>query len=319
MGFYLNKITSYKSEAISIPGVQQSNSDVIMPQIETEQCASLRWRDAWSIGDGATTVSCYGDQYISDKYNMLEDAPSSPKHHIYHHHHHHSDHNRSPKVVPKITEDDLDEIQESLESLLQSLHMHRKEFNRPEDLTLMTRDEIRAEKVAMQRELLKFEGMHGRPNTKEEKELMRHVYDRYRTVKRLLVDTLTPPLTSSLHRRYDDVMRDDVIVTSQIPDTPSTVDDLAEVTMMQQIEKNDHISPDLGVDELRKEQKQAKVKRKRLRRKLKDFEKEFEEQYSRKVSHNDRVVMAAEYAEYRDLKHKMRLLDALIDKHSGKP
>ena len=44
----------------------------------------------------------------------------------------------------------------------------------------MTRDEIRAEKVAMQRELLKFEGMHGRPNTKEEKEMMRHVYDRYR-------------------------------------------------------------------------------------------------------------------------------------------
>ena len=46
----------------------------------------------------------------------------------------------------------------------------------------MTRDEIRAEKVAMQRELLKFEGMHGRPNTREEKELMRHIYDRYRLV-----------------------------------------------------------------------------------------------------------------------------------------
>jgi len=199
--------------------------------------------------------------------------------------------------------------------------MHRKEFNRPEDLTLMTRDEIRAEKVAMQRELLKFEGMHGRPNTKEEKEMMRHVYDRYRTVKRLLVDTLTPPITSSLGRRFnDDVMRDDVLQVTQLPpDTPSTVEDLPVQVPHQQIEKNDHISPDLGVDELRREQRQAKIKRKRLRRKLKDFEREFEEQYDRKVMHSDRVVMAAEYAEYRDLKHKMRLLEALIDKQSLKP
>jgi len=51
---------------------------------------------------------------------------------------------------------------------------------RPEDLTLMTREQIRIEKAAMQRELLKHESRHGRPSTKEEKEIMRSVYERYR-------------------------------------------------------------------------------------------------------------------------------------------
>ena len=47
----------------------------------------------------------------------------------------------------------------------------------------MTREQIRLEKAAMQRELLKHESRHGRPSTKEEKEIMRSVYERYRLVQ----------------------------------------------------------------------------------------------------------------------------------------
>lgn len=44
----------------------------------------------------------------------------------------------------------------------------------------MTREQIKIEKIVMQRELLKHESCHGRPSSKEEKEIMRGVYERYR-------------------------------------------------------------------------------------------------------------------------------------------
>lgn len=51
----------------------------------------------------------------------------------------------------------------------------------------MALEELKEEKLSMQRELLKYEARYGRPSTKEEKQIMREIYDRYRAVKRLLV------------------------------------------------------------------------------------------------------------------------------------
>lgn len=45
---------------------------------------------------------------------------------------------------------------------------------------------MRAEKLALQKALLYFENIHGRPRSTEEKEVMKPLYDRYRAVKRLL-------------------------------------------------------------------------------------------------------------------------------------
>lgn len=57
---------------------------------------------------------------------------------------------------------------------------------RPYDITKMAVEELKEEKLSMQRELLKYERSHGRPSTREEKQTMRDVYDRYRDVKRIL-------------------------------------------------------------------------------------------------------------------------------------
>jgi len=45
---------------------------------------------------------------------------------------------------------------------------------------------VQEEKLAVQKALLHFEGIHGRPKSRDEKDLMRPLYDRYRTIKRLL-------------------------------------------------------------------------------------------------------------------------------------
>ncbi|XP_042902655.1 protein FAM13A [Parasteatoda tepidariorum] len=62
----------------------------------------------------------------------------------------------------------------------------RKENNRPETLEEMDRDQLVSEKIAVQKVLLNFESMHGRPSTKAGRELIRPLYDRYRSIKRLI-------------------------------------------------------------------------------------------------------------------------------------
>lgn len=57
---------------------------------------------------------------------------------------------------------------------------------RPARLEEMTRDQLVEEKLAMQKGLLYFENMFGRPNGKEDRDTVRPLYDRYRSLKRLL-------------------------------------------------------------------------------------------------------------------------------------
>ena len=61
----------------------------------------------------------------------------------------------------------------------------------------MTREEIQAEKIETQKELLSFEDKFGRPQTKLEKDLMRPLYDHYRKVKRILSKVTSTTSTGS--------------------------------------------------------------------------------------------------------------------------
>ncbi len=49
----------------------------------------------------------------------------------------------------------------------------------------MSGDQLVQEKRDVQKALLQFEKVHGRPVSREDKETMRPLYDRYRLVKRL--------------------------------------------------------------------------------------------------------------------------------------
>lgn len=57
----------------------------------------------------------------------------------------------------------------------------------------MTTQQVKEEKLAIQRVLLEFESVHGKPSTKSERDAIRPLYDRYRCVKRLLVRSGTFP------------------------------------------------------------------------------------------------------------------------------
>ncbi|KAM4584600.1 protein FAM13A isoform 2-T2 [Odontesthes bonariensis] len=88
-------------------------------------------------------------------------------------------------------------VESTLESILKKLQEKREEVNRPEDIKDMTREQIAAEKVALQKALLYYESIHGRPVTKNERQIMKPLYDRYRLVKQILCRASTIPVIGS--------------------------------------------------------------------------------------------------------------------------
>lgn len=83
---------------------------------------------------------------------------------------------KSPKLPEEST----------LEALRSKLQENREEDGRPEDIKDMTREQIGAEKLALQKALLYYESIHGRPVTKTERTVTRPLYERYRLVKQIL-------------------------------------------------------------------------------------------------------------------------------------
>ncbi|VDK40255.1 unnamed protein product [Taenia asiatica] len=77
-------------------------------------------------------------------------------------------------------------IMKAYDEIVQRLAEKRRVANRPERLIDMTLQELETEKLVIQRALLAFETAYGRPRERNDRVVMRPVYDRYRFVKRLL-------------------------------------------------------------------------------------------------------------------------------------
>lgn len=81
---------------------------------------------------------------------------------------------------------DLESMRNSLQDIEIQLRAKRKMKGRPNVMEEMTSDQLYTEKVDIQSALLQFEKLFGHPETEEEKSLTKEIYDRYRTVRRLV-------------------------------------------------------------------------------------------------------------------------------------
>ncbi|KAM4807525.1 protein FAM13A-like [Rhinophrynus dorsalis] len=104
------------------------------------------------------------------------------------------DEERKQEAVEKAAKPSIEATMESIQKKLQE---KRNEVNRPEDIKDMTRDQLAAEKVSLQKALLYYESIHGRPVTKNERQVMKPLYDRYRLFKQILYRTNTIPVIGS--------------------------------------------------------------------------------------------------------------------------
>lgn len=67
------------------------------------------------------------------------------------------------------------------------LREKRSAVGRPSELKSMNPVEMQDEKTALQKALLYYESLHGRPTTRKDRDLARPLYDRYRQVKRIVM------------------------------------------------------------------------------------------------------------------------------------
>ncbi|XP_073810950.1 protein FAM13A isoform X22 [Danio rerio] len=221
-------------------------------------------------------------------------------------------------------------VESTLETVTNKLQEKRKEAGRPEDIKDMTREQIGAEKVAIQKALLYYESIHGRPITKNERQVMKPLYDRYRLVKQILCRASAIPVIEEEDGSDDDDTRTQFTVTVK--------PELSMLGLLDQLDEDadgfispvDELSPSKNTTDMRlsnlhaatmqelvEELQEAREEKKRIRKNLREFEDQFFKQNGRNVQKEDRSPLAGEYNEYKHIKAKLRLLEVLISKQDS--
>ncbi|XP_078532236.1 protein FAM13A isoform X2 [Lissotriton helveticus] len=222
-------------------------------------------------------------------------------------------------------------VEETLESIQKKLQEKRAETNRSDDIKDLTRDEIASEKVALQKALLYYESIHGRPVTKIERQAMKPLYDRYRLVKQILYRASTIPVIEEEDGSDDENnVKEDFTVTmkasfsmrsflEQLEDDPdgfiSPADDKTASKTSQDLGLSNLHSA--SMPELMEQLHEAREEKKKIRKKLREFEDDFFRLNGRNVQKEDRSPMVDEYSDYKQMKAKMRLLEVLIGKRNA--
>ncbi|XP_016108654.1 protein FAM13B-like isoform X2 [Sinocyclocheilus grahami] len=98
--------------------------------------------------------------------------------------------------------------EETLELVQHCIQTKRAEDGWPEDVRKMTKEQLASEKTVLQKNLLYYEGIHGRPVTREERLIVKPLYDRYRLVKQMLTRvSITPIIASPSSKRRNQMLQ----------------------------------------------------------------------------------------------------------------
>ncbi|XP_059946238.1 protein FAM13C isoform X2 [Mesoplodon densirostris] len=164
--------------------------------------------------------------------------------------------------------------------------------------------------------------------TKQDKNLIKPLYDRYRIIKQILS---TPSLIPTIEEEDSD---EDCPQGSQQLSLPNPASHLPigdhltysnetePVRLLLPDEKKEIKQPALSMSNLHEATmpvlldhlRETRADKKRLRKALREFEEQFFKQTGRSPQKEDRIPMADEYYEYKHIKAKLRLLEVLISK-----
>ncbi|XP_051473563.1 protein FAM13C isoform X2 [Apus apus] len=190
-------------------------------------------------------------------------------------------------------------VEETMDSVLRRLKEKRQHFNLPEAIKV----------------------------TKQEKSLMKPLYDRYRIIKKLLA---TPSLITTIQEEEDSdedhsqnshelssgpvscLPVDEHLCYAQEESEPAYVSPLDEKKGFRQTALSMSNLHEATMPVLLEHLRETKADKKRLRKALREFEEQFYKQTGRSPQKEDRVPMAEEYSEYKHTKAKIRLLEVLI-------
>ncbi|XP_023650734.1 protein FAM13B isoform X2 [Paramormyrops kingsleyae] len=246
--------------------------------------------------------------------------------------------------------------EETLELIQRRVRDKREEDRWPEDVRKMSKEQLSCEKMVLQRNLLHYEGLHGRPATREERLIVKPLYDRYRLVKQMLARASITPLTASpSSKRRSQTLQpiiegetahfcDEIKEEEEDEEDEEIGGELSELEVViapdpaaepgsPQVRSDSLVRPKtedkLALDlrlsssnaaskpELLEQLWKARAEKKKLRKTIRDFEEDFYQQNGRNVQKEDRAPMIDEYKEYKRVKAKLRLLEVLISKQDS--
>ncbi|XP_074595209.1 uncharacterized protein LOC141850476 [Brevipalpus obovatus] len=256
-----------------------------------------------------------------------------------------------------------------------TLQARRCIVGRPETIENMNADQIFAEKLDLQKSLLKYESLFGRPTKREDKAVMKPLYDRYRTIRNLVAkipkskdSTDLQPILEHVAMNFsspshspqssidkgnpigeEDEAEEKFYNTKAIDDSNNAQDSYNENSSSNCDEDQnnnaetsksyvgsvsnpcnqgsaDSSSSELNVcynlhalsfSELVKELHQTSREKQELRETIKAFE-ESQRAHGRKIDRETKSQIESTYSNYKALKKKLRLLEALITKYEKK-
>uniref|UniRef100_A0A1A9W0Y3 FAM13A-like domain-containing protein n=1 Tax=Glossina brevipalpis TaxID=37001 RepID=A0A1A9W0Y3_9MUSC len=240
----------------------------------------------------------------------------------------------------------LEKMKITLREIEQTLNAKRDTAHRSDLLDDLTPNQLVQEKAAVQHCLLHFESLYGRPSSKEERDVARPLYDRYRQLKRFVSRSVlstgtaasgAPDLPTILEHEAmvfesttlqyssnnstettnspSDSVPPPTAVSSDESSTTNTVSQQQQQQQQkqQQQEVSENISA-LTIEQLWELLEKTREEKKLLKRTIREYETIFEEQMGRKMLKNDRKTIEDTYVQYKEKKAKTRLLQALIKK-----
>ncbi|XP_061084742.1 protein FAM13A-like [Conger conger] len=223
-------------------------------------------------------------------------------------------------------------LEDTLEALLKRLREKRQALGLPDNMKEMTQKQMALEKITLQKCLLYFESLHGRPGTRHERSLMKPLYDRYRTVKQLLCTTSGITTIAEEGSSDDDGAQRGslpscrVVRLQSLDESPGLQEEDSDGTFVSPLDEVKAVrQPAVTVSnlheasrmELLQSLRETRAEKKRLHKGLREFQEQFCRQMGRTAQKDDRIPMAEEYQEYKNLKAKLRLLEALLSKQEA--
>ncbi|TRY58161.1 hypothetical protein DNTS_014195 [Danionella cerebrum] len=215
-------------------------------------------------------------------------------------------------------------LEETVEALLRRLRDKRQALGLPDNMKEMTQRQMALEKITLQKCLLYFESLHGRPGNKQERNLVKPLYDRYQMVKHLLCAIPTITTIEEEEGSDDDSVRytpppfslsDKSGCGDEEGDSDTAfVSPLDEIKTMRQPAITMSNLHEASRSELLECLRETRTEKRRRRKAIREFEEQFVRQTGRTAQRDDRIPMAEEYQEYKSLKAKLRLLEVLLSK-----
>ncbi|KAM8859988.1 protein FAM13A-like isoform 2-T2 [Spinachia spinachia] len=227
------------------------------------------------------------------------------------------------------------DVEVTVNMITNRLQERRRELGLSDSVQEMSHSQLTMEKASLQKCLLYFENLHGQPGTRQERTLLKPFYDRYRLVKQQLLSyNATAVITTIEEEEGSDEER-----PKQHPLQPKSPmressdewllgpsPEMSETPLVSPMEEVKDLRPQIitmatlheaSRAELLDHLRTARSEKRRLRQALRRFEDHFYMQTGRACQKEDRGPMAEEYCQYKNLKAKRRLLEALLSKQDS--